>query len=84
MVRLHHYTLFFMYCLCLRISAVVKGVICVFFFIMMVPFLNPPTPLCPSSHRGAIILLLRSSYESEQTARQTAHIVEQTEHVVYD
>lgn len=26
---------------------------------MIVPFLNPPTPLCPSSHRGAITFVLR-------------------------
>lgn len=26
---------------------------------MMVPFLDPPTPLCPSSHRGAITFVLR-------------------------
>ena len=29
---------------------------------MMVPFLNPPTPLCPSSHRGAITFVLRLSF----------------------
>lgn len=26
---------------------------------MIVPFLDPPTPLCPSSHRGAITFVLR-------------------------
>ena len=29
---------------------------------MMVPFLDPPTPLCPSSHRGAITFVLRLSF----------------------
>ena len=73
--------LIFIYCLCLRISAVVKGVICVIIFSLMVPFPHPnPLPELPRGY----ILVLRSSYESEQTARQTAHIVEQTEHVVYD
>lgn len=51
--------LIFIYFLFLHISALVKGVICVFFFIMMVPFLNAPNPPLPSSHRGAITSVYR-------------------------
>lgn len=46
--------LIFIYFLFLHISALVKGVICVF-FIMMVPFLNAPNPLCPTPTGGLLL-----------------------------
>ncbi len=63
----------------MQIHTLILGVISVNYMLVPFPF---PTP-CPNS-QGAIILVLRSTSESEQTAQQTTHIVKQTEHIIYD